>query len=279
MLIGTAGNYAYGTIDPFEELSDLAVEHSTYLHVDACLGGFILPWGQELGYPDIPLFDFRLPGVSSISADTHKYGYGLKGTSVLAWRDSWMRQHHYFLQPGWKGGAYGSPGLAGSRSGGLIAATWAAMVSYGRQGYRDRARRIFDTSYRMQDVVRSHPELRLMGKPTFCFSFTSDEFNIYHVNDAMVARGWRFNGQQLPDALHMAVTGPQLQPGVVEAFATDLAAAVEYAKHPDSPTPRSAAVYGVSGDAEGVDPQTANFLLTLLLNAFTDGAPEPRPTS
>jgi sphinganine-1-phosphate aldolase len=128
-------------------------------------------------------------------------------------------------------------------------------------------------------VVRSHPELRLMGKPTFCFSFTSDDFSIYHVNDAMVARGWRFNGQQLPDALHMAVTGPQLQPGVVEAFATDLAAAVEYAKHPDSPSPRSAAVYGVSGDAEGVDPQTANFLLTLLLNAFTDGAPEPRPTS
>ncbi len=279
MLIGTAGNYAYGTIDSIPELSDLAVEHGTYLHVDACLGGFILPWGQELGYPNIPLFDFRLPGVSSISADTHKYGYGLKGTSVLAWRDSWMRQHHYFLQPGWKGGAYASPGLAGSRSGGLIAATWAAMVNYGKQGYRDRARRIFDTSFEMQDVVRSHPELRIMGDPTFCFSFTSDEFNIYHVNDAMVARGWRFNGQQLPDALHMAVTGPQLQPGVVEAFATDLAAAIEYARNPDSPTPRSAAVYGASGSTDGVDPQAAEFLLTLLLNAFTDGAPEPRTSA
>ena len=173
--------------------------------------------------------------MSSISADTHKYGYGLKGTSVLAWRDSWMRQHHYFLQPGWKGGAYASPGLAGSRSGGLIAATWAAMVSYGKQGYRDRAKRIFDTSFEMQDVVTSHPELRLMGKPTFCFSFTSDDFNIYHVNDAMVARGWRFNGQQFPDALHMAVTGPQLQPGVVQAFATDLAAAIEYAQEPGQP--------------------------------------------
>jgi glutamate/tyrosine decarboxylase-like PLP-dependent enzyme len=277
MLIGTAGNYAYGTIDSIPELSDLAVEHGTYLHVDGCLGGFILPWGQELGYPNIPLFDFRLPGVSSISADTHKYGYGLKGTSVLAWRDSWMRQHHYFLQPGWKGGAYASPGLAGSRSGGLIAATWAAMVSYGKQGYRDRAKRIFDTSFEMQDVVTSHPELRLMGKPTFCFSFTSDDFSIYHVNDAMVARGWRFNGQQLPDALHMAVTGPQLQPGVVDAFAMDLAAAIEYAKSPDSPTPRSAAVYGASGSTDGADPQAAKFLLTLLLNAFTDGAPEPRP--
>ena len=116
-----------------------------------------------------------------------------------------------------------------------------------------------------------------MGKPTFCFSFTSDEFNIYHVNDAMVARGWRFNGQQLPDALHMAVTGPQLQPGVVEAFATDLAAAIEYAKHPDSPT--AAQCRGVRRQRRtprASDPQIANFLLTLLLNAFTDGAPEPR---
>jgi sphinganine-1-phosphate aldolase len=92
----------------------------------------------------------------------------------------------------------------------------------------------------------------------------------------MVARGWRFNGQQLPDALHMAVTGPQLQPGVVDAFATDLAAAIEYAKDPDDPSPRSAAVYGASAGADGSDPQLANFLLTLLLNAFTDGAPEPR---
>ena len=216
--------------------------------------------------------------MSSISADTHKYGYGLKGTSVLAWRDSWMRQHHYFLQPGWKGGAYGSPGLAGSRSGGLIAATWAAMVEYGKQGYRDRARRIFDTSFEMQDVVRSHPELRMMGKPTFCFSFTSDDFNIYHVNDAMVARGWRFNGQQLPDACTWRSPVRSCSPAWCEAFATDLAAAIEYAKHPDSPTPRSAAVYGASGDTDGVDPAAASFLLTLLLNAFTDGAPEPRAT-
>ncbi len=276
MLIGSAGNYGYGTIDPIAELSDLAVEKGVHLHVDGCLGGFILPWGQELGDPNIPIFDFRLAGVSSISADTHKYGYGLKGTSVLAWRDAWMRQHHYFLQPEWIGGAYASPGLAGSRSGGLIASTWAAMVNYGKRGYRDRAKRILDTSYQMQDVVRSHPELRIMGKPTFCFAFTSDEFNIYHVNDAMVARGWRFNGLQAPDALHMAVTGPQLQPGVVDTFAEDLAAAVDYAKHPDGPRPRSAAVYGASGDADVVDPETARFLLTLLLNAFTDGAPEPR---
>ena len=122
MLVGSAGNYPYGTIDPIGELSDLAVEHGLGLHVDGCLGGFILPWGERLGY-DIPVWDFRLPGVTSISADTHKYGYGLKGTSVLAWRDKSLRKYHYYAEPAWKGGLYASAGLAGSRSGGLVAAT------------------------------------------------------------------------------------------------------------------------------------------------------------
>ncbi len=243
LLVGSAGNYGYGTIDPIEELSELAVEHGIGLHVDACLGGFILPWGQELGYP-IPTFDFRLPGVTSISADTHKYGYALKGTSVLAMRDRKLREALYFMLQDWSGGKYISPGIAGSRSGGLLAATWASMVSLGREGYLRYAKQIFETSYKMQDAVRSHPELELMGEPTFCFSFRSDEFDIYHVYDFMRPRGWRFNGQQHPNAIHIAVTRPQTQPGVVEAFAADLAEAVEYAKNPDRDRPQTGAIYG-----------------------------------
>ena len=138
----SAGNYPYGTIDPIADLSALALERDIGLHVDGCLGGFILPWGQELGY-DIPVFDFRLPGVTSISADTHKYGYGLKGTSVVMYRDRAFRKYQYFLSPEWPGGKYFSPGLAGSRSGGLLAATWASMVSLGREGYRRYAKAIF----------------------------------------------------------------------------------------------------------------------------------------
>jgi len=275
VIIGSAANYPYGTIDPIADLSEIALEHGVGLHVDGCLGGWILPWGQELGYPNIPIFDFRIPGVTSISADTHKYGYGLKGTSVLAWRDAAMRRHHYFMQPDWKGGAYASPGIAGSRSGGLIAATWAAMVHLGKQGYRDRARRIFETAFAMQNVVTSHRELRLMGQPTFCFSFTSDEFNIYHVNDALGKRGWRLNGQQLPDSIHMATTGPQLQPRVVDAFAEDLAFAVEYAKKPAQSWPLSAGMYGGGTGAPVPDPQIVAEMFTMLLDAFTDGAPSP----
>ncbi|MDX6527609.1 MAG: sphinganine-phosphate aldolase [Gaiellales bacterium] len=243
-IMGSACNYGYGTIDPIEALSDLALERGVGLHVDGCLGGFILPFGQELGY-EIPLFDFRVPGVTSISADTHKYGYGFKGSSVLAFRDIALRDSQYFFMTDWSGGKYASPGIEGSRSGGLLAATWAAMVSIGRTGYLDYARRIFETAFALQDAVRSHPELRIVGlNPTFCFSFTSDDFDIYHVNDFMRTRGWRFNGQQYPNGIHMAVTRPQTQPGVIEAFAKDLDEAVPYAIAHKDEKPASAAVYG-----------------------------------
>jgi glutamate/tyrosine decarboxylase-like PLP-dependent enzyme len=270
VVIASAGNYPYGTIDPIGELSSVVTEKGAWLHVDGCLGGWILPWGQRLGYPDIPVFDFRLPGVTSISADTHKYGYGLKGTSVLAWRDRSFRRYQYFVEPSWKGGAYASPGIAGSRSGGLIAATWASIMSLGRQGYLERAKAIFDTAFRMQEAVKDNTVLKLMGRPTFCFSFRSDAFNVYHVNDYMKERGWRFNGQQNPDAIHMCVTGPQTRPGVAEAFAEDLGAAVRYARNPAQPKPSSSAVYGGAGDLDVSNDAVARALFTMGMDAMMD---------
>ena len=262
-IVGSACNYGYGTVDPIAELGALALERGVGLHVDGCLGGFILPFGQELGY-DIPLFDFRVPGVTSISADTHKYGYAFKGTSTVLFRDKALRNAQYFFLTDWSGGKYCSPGMDGSRSGGLLAATWAAMVSLGRDGYLRHAREIFEASAAMQDAVRSHPELQLMGKPTFLFSFRSDAFDVYHVNDFMRTRGWRFNGQQYPNALHMAVTRPQTQPGIVEAFAADLADAVAYAKeqHAAGKDPESAAIYG--GFPEGRNDQVDELIRSVM---------------
>lgn len=271
-IIGSATNYPYGTVDNIPELSKIAVEKNVWFHVDGCLGGWILPWGQQLGFPNIPVFDFRLPGVTSISADTHKYGYGLKGTSVLAWRDASFRKYQYYIQSDWIGGKYASPGLAGSRSGGLIAATWASMRHLGKKGYLERARRIFETSIAMQQVVSSHSELQVLGNPTFCFSFNSPEFNIYHVNDFMAKKGWRFNGQQNPDAIHMCVTGPQTQEGVVDRFGADLSAAVVYAKESHSKGPRSGGIYGGGGDVDG-SAMPDNVVLTMILDTFTDGVP------
>jgi glutamate/tyrosine decarboxylase-like PLP-dependent enzyme len=246
-IVGSAGNYGYGTIDPIAELAELAAGRGVGMHVDGCLGGYLLPFGEELGLP-IPSFDFRVPGVTSISADTHKYGYGLKGTSTLLFRDRELRNRCYFFSPEWSGGKYFSPGVEGSRSDGLLASTWASLVSIGREGYRAYAKRIFETASTMQDAVRSHPELRIMGEPTFLFAFTSDEFDIYHVNDELKRRGWRLNGLQYPNALHMAVTRPQTKPGVAEAFAEDLGAAVAYAReHGDEPAESSAVYGGVPG--------------------------------
>jgi glutamate/tyrosine decarboxylase-like PLP-dependent enzyme len=136
------------------------------------------------------------------------------------------------------------------------------MVSLGREGYRKYAKEIFATADTMKAAVRSHPELRILGDPTFVFSFTSDEFDIYHVNDFMRGRGWRFNGQQYPNAIHMAVTRPQTQPGVAEAFATDLADAVAYATEHASEAPKSGAIYG--GVAGGLTDEADEFIRSVM---------------
>ncbi len=273
-LIGSATNYGYGTIDPIGELGAIALEHEVGLHVDGCLGGFILPFGRELGYPIAP-FDFSVPGVTTISADTHKYGYALKGTSVLAFADQSLRNAQYFYLTDWSGGKYCSPGIDGSRSGGLLAATWAAMVHLGRSGYRRYAEAIFATSAQMQTAVRSHPSLRMMGQPSFLFSFTSDEFDVYLVNDFLRTRGWRLNGQQYPNAIHMAVTRPQTQPGVVERWTTDLAEAVAFALAHRDEAPKSGAIYG--GVAGGMTAEADEFIKAVMADMMDQQAAIPAP--
>ncbi len=203
-----------------------------------------------------------------MSADTHKYGYAFKGTSVLTFREKALRNAQYFFRTDWSGGKYCSPGMEGSRSGGLLAATWASMVQLGREGYRSYAKDIFETATAMADSVRSHPELTIMGMPTFLFSFTSDQFDIYHVNDFMRERGWRFNGQQYPNALHMAVTRPQTQPGVADMFATDLAEAVKYAHEHADEAPQSGAIYG--GVIGGMTDEADEFI-KVVMSDMMDG--------
>ncbi len=275
-IVGSACNYGYGTIDPIAELGRLALDRGVGLHVDGCLGGFILPFGEELGW-DVPVFDFRIPGVTTISLDTHKYGYSFKGSSTLVFRDKSYRNAQYFHLVGWSGGKYMSPGIEGSRSGGLLAATWAAMVQLGREGYRDHAREIFRTAEELKDVVRSHPELRIIGSPTFCFSFTSDDFDIYHVADFMSGRGWRFNGQQYPNAIHMAVTGPQTHPGVVEEFTADLAEAVEHARkqHAAGEPAFLSALYG--GLEGGLTSEAEEFVVAIMSDMLDTQQSVPPP--
>ncbi len=149
----------------------------------------------------------------------------------------------------------------------MLAATWAAMVSLGREGYLKYAKAIFETADVMKAAVASHPELRMLGKPTYLFSFTSDHFDIYHINDFMRKRGWRFNGQQYPNAIHMAVTRPQTQPGVAAQFTTDLADAVVYAKeHRDVPAKSS----GIYGGVEGGFTEEAEEFINAMMGSMLD---------
>jgi glutamate/tyrosine decarboxylase-like PLP-dependent enzyme len=265
-LAASAGNYPHGLIDPLEELSDLALEHGVGFHVDACLGGFLLPWIERLGY-DVPPFDFRLPGVTSMSCDTHKWGFGLKGTSVVLYRNRALRRRMYFATTRWPGGLYTSPTMAGSRSGGLSAATWAAMVSLGEEGYLEAARRIMTAADTIQAGIRAIPELRVIGQPTFCIAITSDAVDVFHVNDHLAVQGWRLNGLQDPPGFHMCVTLPQSQPGVAERFVTDLRAAVEYARDKPRGTARSGALYGGGAIA-------ASGRLDAILRGWLDGTYE-----
>ena len=268
-LVGTAGTYPHGVIDPIEALSDLAKENELGLHVDACLGGFILPWAERLGR-EVPPWDFRVPGVTSISADTHKYGYAPKGTGVMLYRDTELRHNQYFAYTDWPGGVYASPGVAGSRSGGLIAATWAAMLGLGENGYLDLAKPICDTTDRLRELIDSHSELRRFGHSPFMVAFGSDELDIWHLNDALQERGWRMNGCQHPAGVHFCVTRPNTQPGVVDAFADALGEAIDYAKDPPDAPPKSGALYGAGG---GGGPAPGD-LLVAYLDATTSLPPE-----
>ena len=248
-LAGSAGNYPNGVVDPISKLSDLALEHKIGLHVDGCLGGFILPWIEKLGY-DVPLFDFRLPGVTSISCDTHKYGYTLKGTSTVTFRNKDLRRCMFFAQENWPGGIYASPTVQGSRSAGLSAAMWASLVGMGEEGYLQAARAIMDTADAIRAGIATIPELKIMGKTTFLISVTSDVVNPYFVQDYLETKGWRMNGCQNPPGFHFCITLRQTLPGIAERYVKDLADGVEFAKNPPYEIPKTGFLYALGASMD-----------------------------
>jgi len=245
VILGSAPSFPHGTIDPIEELSELARQHGVGFHTDACLGGFVLPWAEKLGYP-VPKFDFRLPGVTSMSVDTHKYGYAAKGTSVVLYRGQELRHYQYYIATDWPGGLYFSPTFAGSRPGALSASCWAAMTSIGVEGYMDATRKILETAETIKQGIREIPELHLMGDSLFVVAFASDALDIYKVLDQMTHKKWSLNGLHKPSCAHICVTLRHTQPGVAERFLDDLRESVAYVKaHPEEKG-SMAPVYGMA---------------------------------
>ncbi|HEY3495866.1 MAG TPA: aminotransferase class V-fold PLP-dependent enzyme [Polyangiaceae bacterium] len=228
-LVGSAPSFPHGVIDPIAPLSELAQRFRIGLHVDACLGGFVLPFAKKLGYA-VPDFDFRLTGVTSMSADTHKYGYAPKGSSVVLYRDPELRRAQYFVTTDWSGGIYGSPTIAGSRNGGLLAGCWASLVSFGEEGYLEATRSILETARHIRLGIAEIPELSVLGEPLWVIAFASDTLDIYRVLERMSERGWSLNGLQRPPAVHLCVTLRHTQPGVADRFLADLKASVAEAR-------------------------------------------------
>jgi sphinganine-1-phosphate aldolase len=250
VVVGSAPTFPHGVIDPIPEIAALAADRGVGCHVDTCLGGFILPWAERLGYP-VPVFDFRLPGVTSMSADTHKYGYAAKGSSVVLYRGGELRQFQYYTVTDWPGGLYLSPTFAGSRPGALSATCWAAMISIGESGYTEAARRILDTGARIRDGIAAIGGLHVLGEPLWVIAFGADDgLDVYQVMESMSHRGWSLNGLQRPAAVHIAVTLRHTLPGVADRFLADLAGSVEEVRANPGVSTGMAPVYGLAATLE-----------------------------
>jgi glutamate/tyrosine decarboxylase-like PLP-dependent enzyme len=206
LIVGSAPNYPFGTIDPIDEIAAIAQAHRIPCHVDACVGGYLLPFLERLG-EDVRPWDFRVPGVSSISADNHKYGFAARGASTVMYRDLEYRRHQFFAYADWPGGLYGSPTMTGSRPGAAIAAAWAVMNYLGEDGYKRLARITWDTTQTLRKGIDAIPGVKVVGDPDMTiFAFTGDGIDINAVGDAMDAAGWHPDRQHLPASLHVMVT-------------------------------------------------------------------------
>ncbi|TKA32759.1 hypothetical protein B0A50_00984 [Salinomyces thailandicus] len=286
LLVGSAPNFPHGIIDDIPALSRLALAHTrggTPLHVDCCLGSFLTPMLARAGLP-CPQFDFALPGVTSLSVDTHKYGFAPKGNSVVLYRSQALRRYQYYICPDWSGGVYASPGLAGSRPGALIAGCWASLMKTGESGYLATCLSIITARQELETAIRSNPilsqSLTVIGNPlvsVLAFRARPNppqslfQLDIYDVADAMSAKGWHLNALQDPPAMHIAVTLPIVP--VVHELIKDLEAVVEACRGKGrggdgGKQGDAAALYGVAGalpDKRVVRELAGGFLDTLYL--------------
>jgi sphinganine-1-phosphate aldolase len=231
LLVGSAPAYPFGVVDPITDLAALAQKKGLLCHVDACVGGFMLPFVRKLGYP-VPDFDLSVPGVTSLSADLHKYAYAAKGASVILYRDRALRRYQFHVYTDWPGGIYASPGMAGTRPGGAIAAAWAILNYLGEEGYLALTDTVMKTVRKLEDGIRAMPELYILGEPVMSImAIASGRLNVFEVGDEMGLRGWNLDRQQFPMSLHLTVTPAHAQ--VADAFLADLGQVVRQVKKPN----------------------------------------------
>ncbi|QLG70488.1 hypothetical protein HG535_0A04280 [Zygotorulaspora mrakii] len=269
LLVGSAPNFPHGIVDDIVGLGNLATRYNIPLHVDCCLGSFIVAFMQKAGFNDLPPFDFRVPGVTSISCDTHKYGFAPKGSSIIMYRNSDLRKHQYYVSTDWTGGLYGSPTLAGSRPGALVVGCWATMVHIGEAGYIDSCRSIINAARKLKNcIMQEVPDLEIIGDPVCSvIAFTSHTIDMYELGDRLAKEGWHLSALQKPPALHLAVT--KLSVNSVDQLITLLKDITKELRDDPNSKPSSdgtSALYGVAGSVKSTgiaDKIVVGFLDTL----------------
>jgi len=227
LVVGSAPQYPQGVIDPIPALAEIAAQVGASLHVDACMGGFVLPFMEQLGRA-VPPWDFRVEGVTTLSADLHKLGYAPKGASVLLHRTKELRRYQTFTTDDWLGGRYASPAMQGTRPGLPMACAWAVLHRLGLEGYRRLTAAALDAAGRIRAGVGEIDGLGVLGQPDAHLLAIAGE-GIFGVGEAMAGRGWFLDRQGPPDALHLTVSAGNAP--VVDAFLADLTAAARARAH------------------------------------------------
>lgn len=228
MIVGSAPAYPMGCVDPISDLAQIATEKRLWLHVDACVGGFFLPFAKE--FDDVPAFDFSVKGVKSISADLHKYGYTSRGASLLLMADKSFEQYQRFFFNAWPVGEFVTMTIAGSRPGGAVASAWAVMNFLGREGYRERVSRIIEARRALVSEIECLEELRILGRPYAGILGIggADGTNMGAVRQGMMDKGWQFGS--LVDPLGMNFLFNYTHGAIIRELADDLKQSVADAK-------------------------------------------------
>lgn len=278
-LVVSAPQYPHGVIDPVEEVGMIAERHGLPLHVDACIGGFALPWVERLGRP-VPRWDFRVPGVTSISADLHKYGYAGKGASVLMWRSMADMKHQFFVATDFPGGIYASPTLIGTRPGGPIAAAWAAFQGLGEDGFLRLTQLTLDAADRVRAGIPQIPGLRLIGDSfgtIVAWGAAPGGPDVYAIADRLEARGWSVDRMQHPAAIHLTCTANHA--AIADQYVADVAAcAAEVVANPTLGRSGTAPMYGMIAKVP-VRAMVKRSVMKVLETMYAPGAIVPDVTS
>ncbi|RXK38082.1 sphinganine-1-phosphate aldolase [Tremella mesenterica] len=269
MIVGSAPNFPDGIIDPIPELAALAERRGIGLHVDCCLGSFLMPFLGRAGLDEgVPSFDFKLPGVTAISCDIHKYAFCPKGSSVIMYRSKELRRYQYYVITDWAGGVYASPSLAGSRPGAILAGAWAVLNHIGLDGYTASCREIVTASRTFAEVLRAEfPDLYILGEPKLAivaFGARSKSLDIYAVGDALSKKGWHLNALANPPALHMAFT--HANANSVSKLTEDLQTAISSVKASPPKNGDLVALYGLGQTSVG--PHVVGRLAELYLDTM-----------